>query len=310
MAYTAAGLIHLISLVDRPDRETVVTRAKRAFLMPHIVRPLAAAALAYLLLAVLTGMASRALAVAVVVGLMTAVITFLDDKVMTAAERNRPKVAMTLAVIGLFCGLAVTLLAKKEAWIIVASGAGGFGVAWLLGHVGLALCTLAVSVAATLLKAFASPVAVPVLAMLAASNNRRMRTDHKDWVTSRGSPIVQSNRAGVAQINHDGEALFVSSSRLRMGGGALAAGIPLFTMAELSNGPLINQRISAALQTFDEGLQPGGAAPHPFMDINPATGLPMVDGIGSVDVMGNVYGMDNHFQNAGMDMGCAGADMH
>jgi hypothetical protein len=29
-------------------------------------------------------------------------------------------------------------------------------------------------------------------------------------------------------------------------------------------------------------------------DINPANGLPMVDGIGSVDVMGNPYGIDSH----------------
>lgn len=38
--------------------------------------------------------------------------------------------------------------------------------------------------------------------------------------------------------------------------------------------------------------------------INPATGLPMIDGCGSVDVMGNPFGMDNdslHHSSTGTD---------
>ena len=32
----------------------------------------------------------------------------------------------------------------------------------------------------------------------------------------------------------------------------------------------------------------------PVIDINPATGLPMIDGCGGVDVAGSPYGMDLH----------------
>ena len=43
--------------------------------------------------------------------------------------------------------------------------------------------------------------------------------------------------------------------------------------------------------------------------INPASGLPMIDGIGSIDVAGNAFGTDSssHFSSAGSDMhlGCS-----
>jgi hypothetical protein len=32
----------------------------------------------------------------------------------------------------------------------------------------------------------------------------------------------------------------------------------------------------------------------PVIDINPATGLPMIDGFGGVDIAGSPYGMDLH----------------
>lgn len=36
-------------------------------------------------------------------------------------------------------------------------------------------------------------------------------------------------------------------------------------------------------------------ANKPSMDINPANGLPMTNGIGSIDVAGNIYGTDSSY---------------
>lgn len=40
--------------------------------------------------------------------------------------------------------------------------------------------------------------------------------------------------------------------------------------------------------------RPSGGSGVSYTEINPATGLPMVSGIGSVDVGGNPYGADLH----------------
>lgn len=43
-------------------------------------------------------------------------------------------------------------------------------------------------------------------------------------------------------------------------------------------------------------------------DINPATGLPMTDGIGSIDVGGSPFGMDIHDSFSSMDSGISSFD--
>lgn len=43
-----------------------------------------------------------------------------------------------------------------------------------------------------------------------------------------------------------------------------------------------------------DGAQDGCGIQHDDSCINPASGLPMVNGCGSVDIQGNPYGVDSH----------------
>lgn len=58
---------------------------------------------------------------------------------------------------------------------------------------------------------------------------------------------------------------------------------------------------------FDEGSVGGGSVSEPVTDenvVNPANGLPMIGGMGGVDVEGNPYGTDftsNDSLSSGMD---------
>ncbi|PLY39664.1 hypothetical protein CSZ94_25100 [Janthinobacterium sp. ROICE36] len=85
----------------------------------------------------------------------------------------------------------------------------------------------------------------------------------------------------------------------------MAAGIPLFTFYELGDSAIINQRVSAAYDALSAtaGARHEDIANHPLMDLNPANGLPMIAGIGSVDVMGNAFGTDSHQVYHTTDMG-------
>lgn len=295
MGFTADGLVHLISLVNRPRHEDVVRLAKYANLLPKFVRPLAAAAVAFLLLAA-AGRSGQAVPMTLGVGLAAAIVGLLDDQVMDAAERNRSTVAMVFGGLGLFIGIAIAFVSQKELWVVVAAGVGGFSVAWLVGLVGLAVATLLVTLMNNLLKVLASPIAVPILAFAASRHRRELRVEHKEWVTSKGRPIVQFNRNGVSCVSHDNEAIFLSSSRLRSAAGIAAAGVPLFTQAEVFNPAVVNQRMGEAADDLAASGLPAGADFNVETLFNPATGLPMVGGIAGIDIMNNHYGFDDHPQ--------------
>ena len=59
---------------------------------------------------------------------------------------------------------------------------------------------------------------------------------------------------------------------------------------------------------FDHGSGIAGALSPPDADINPATGLPMIGGIGGIDVAGNPFGHDLHRWHESSTTGasCAG----
>lgn len=304
-------LIWLLSLVDRPDCEMIVGRAKRAALIPKIVRPLSAAAITYLLVATLGGMGSQAITIAAIVGGGVALVSFIND-VLPAAERHQNTIAKASGGLGLFIGVAIALMDKKEMWITLAAGVGGFVAMWLIAQFGLLLLTLLVSLANTVLRALASPIAVPVLAFVAWLNNRAVRDS--GWKTSNGMPIAVFNRDGLKNVYHANEPIFVSSPVLRAGGTALAAGIPLFTYTELLNSSFVTQRMEEAYDSVAmAGVEAGAPIDHPLMtfaEINPATGLPMMDGVGSLDVMGNPYGFTDQYFHADPGMQNSGLDHH
>lgn len=305
MTSPSARLIEYISHVDLPHHDAVLALVKRAILLPKLIRPLAAAILAYLLLAYVSGLGTKALPIAAVVGAVMLLVTFLDNNVMRWAERNSSRIAMVFAVLALFFGLAGTLLTKKEPLIVLAAGVGGFCVTWIVVTIGLVFLTLLIHLASLLLRAFASPIAAPVLAIFAHIHNRLLRTKYKGWVTSQGTPIIEFGSEGVKNFAPGNDAIFVSSPRFRCGGAAMAAGIPLFTYHEVGNSAIINQRVRAAYDALrgTASASHDDIANHPLMEFNSANGLPMVAGIGSVDVMGNTFGTDSHQSYHGADMG-------
>lgn len=292
-------LLRFISLVDRPNSDKVVARARRAELLPQIVRPLSAAAITYGLAMGLGGLGSRSMVPAAIIGILVAVVAFLDDTLPNAA-RHQGTLAKVAAGLGLFIGIAISLITEQEIWIVVAAGVGGFVGMGGIAYLGISVFTFLISLLNPMLRVLAAPIAVPVLAVVAWFNNRAMT--HSGWTTSNGQPIVVFNRNGIKVVQHANEPIFVSSPRLRAGGASLAAGIPIFTYAEIQNAPLVAQRMGEAYQAA--GATAAAASmnqDHSLMtlpEINPATGLPMLDGIGSLDVMGNSYGFaDQQFHH-------------
>ena len=305
MSLPATQLIAYLSHVDRPHHDAVLALAKRAILLPKLIRPLAATILAYLLLAYVAALGTKAWPLAAAVGAVMLLVTFLDNNVMRWAERNSSRIAMVFAVLALFFGLAGTLLTKMEPLVVLAAGAGGFCVTWIVVTISLVFLSLLISLLSLLLRAFASPIAAPVLAIFSKIHNRLLRTKYKGWVTSQGVPIIEFGSEGVKSFAPGNEAIFVSSPCFRCGGAAMAAGIPLFTFSELGNSAIINQRVSAAYDELRTTASEShdGIENHPLMDFNPANGLPLVAGIGSLDVMGNAFGTDSHQSYHNTDMG-------
>jgi hypothetical protein len=307
MLYNSAYLLRLISLVDLPNYEAVVNMAKRAGFYPKLIRPLAGAALAYLLLKLFKWGDHEIIIISATIGISIFVINFLDQVGLAIAERHSEKISKVLAGIGLFAGIGITLMLKSEPLIILAAGAGGFFLGWLIFIFGLLVLRLVVGLLSILFHAFCSPISIPILSLFAYFNRYGLRKKHKEWFTSTGNPIVEFGRDGVKYIHHNNEPIFVSSSRFRTGGLALASGIPLFTLTELSNSAIVNQRMATALailktdRIYDEvpesnmieSYNDAGALSHPLLDINPASGLPMLDGIGGIDVAGNTFGNDS-----------------
>lgn len=302
-------LIQFISLVNRPNSDKVVARARRAELLPQIIRPLSAAVITYGLAMGLGGLGARSMVPAAIVGVLVALVAFLDDTLPNAV-RHQGTLAKVAAGLGLFCGIAISLITAQALWIVIAAGVGGFVGMGGIAYLGISVFTFLISLLNPILRVLAAPIAVPVLAGVAWFNNRAM--ENSGWTTSNGKPIVVFNRNGIKVVQHANEPIFVSSPRLRAGEAALAAGIPLFTYAEIQNPTLVAQRMGDAYQA---AFAPEVAVPvheeHPLMrftEVNPATGLPMLDGISSLDVMGNTYGFadqqfhyDSGMYNNGFD---------
>ena len=116
MSLLPAQLIGYLSRIDLPHHDAVFSLVKRAILLPKIIRPLAAAILAYLLLAYVAGLGTRALPLAAVVGAVMLLVTILDNNVMRWAERNSSRIAMVLAVFAMFSVLLSRCLPKRSPW--------------------------------------------------------------------------------------------------------------------------------------------------------------------------------------------------
>ncbi|PLY39340.1 hypothetical protein CSZ94_26985 [Janthinobacterium sp. ROICE36] len=74
MSLPSAQLIAYLSHVDRPHHDAVLALAKRAILLPKLIRPLAATILAYLLLAYVAALGTKAWPLAAAVGAVTLLV--------------------------------------------------------------------------------------------------------------------------------------------------------------------------------------------------------------------------------------------
>ena len=134
--------------------------------------------------------------------------------------------------------------------------------------------------------------------------------------------VTHLGPSGYESLNHGAlrePRSFVSNKRLRRNGNAARElGIPLFTWNELHQNGHVDRVIQQWIDAPEHGLSgalagaaigAGGVAmmnmegvTSMFSEINPANGLPMIDGIGGFDIAGNTYGHN--------DAGGAGMDMH
>lgn len=309
MSYTQTGLLNLIKLVARPDHDKVVSMSRRAILAPKIVRPFACGLIVYVLLAMSPKLAPVASDAALAVAALTAALLFSEERRSFMGESQMTKLAVVLGGVGLFVGLGVGVFGGHDLLKIAMFGAAGFAFTWIATLVGGMLTLIALQLLTGLMRVLSAPIAEPVLWTEATLNNRAMRRKYPSWQTARGTPIVQFDRNGIHQVNHEGNALFFPSVGAIASGAALAAGIPHFTLSEVTNPAVVNQRLDETLASMGsdpvfQELFDGGAIStgHAFMEINPANGLPMIDGIGGIDVVGNVYGTDNTGYMAPNDM--------
>jgi hypothetical protein len=309
MSYTQTGLLNLVKLVARPDHDKVIAMSRRAILAPKIVRPFACGIVGYTMLSMSPKLAPVASNAALAIAVLTAALLFSEERRRFMGQSQMSKLAMVLGGIGLFVGLGIGVFGGHDLLKIAMFGAAGFAFTWIATLVGGMLTLLALELLTGLMRVLSAPIAGPVLWAESALNNRAMRRKYPSWKTAGGTPIVQFGRNGIRQVNHEGNALFFPSASAIASGTALAAGIPLFTLNEMTNPAVVNQRMEETFANMGsdpmfQNLFEGAAisSPQSFMEINPANGLPMIDGIGGIDVVGNVYGTDNTGYMAPNDM--------
>lgn len=305
MAYKKSYALQFLSHIDRPDPEKVISLAKRSYLIPKLVWTLAAPLVIYLLMTYFDRPKTEALMYAGVFGGANALAIWTLDLAYSIANRFLVKATIAFGVIGMFAGLVYSLAEKAEIYDLVKAGlVAGLGASIVVGLI-LFLFPLVCTVTTFVGKALGAPIGYPILATVAFLNRHILRTKHKAWYLSSGFPIITFGIEGVSGVFHGNERLCVASPDMRTEGNALANGIPLFTWHELSNSAFVQQRLHAsthALQsgsdvmqvfTFADDLH-GDSANSMHIDHNPANGLPMMGGIGGVDVSGNVYGTDHN----------------
>lgn len=298
MNFTPAGLITLISLVNRSNNADVVRRAKASMLLPKVVRPLCAGVVVFAMLRLFdTKGPSQAAAIAALVVLASALANYINGKSVDVPSSGRIRMLCTgMGVVAMLFAGAIKLQAKEDLLSVALWSGGSFFAAWVLVFLLSLATVLGAALLSFLMNALASPLAVPLLSVAAFFNRRTMRVKHPDWVTKSGRPILDFNRDGLKQVNHEGEAMYLSSPALHVvAGTALAATIPLFTQNELTNSSLINERMSEVFRNDAWASSFSSVTDMPMPQINPATGLLMMgEGIGGFDVGGSPFGFDAH----------------
>lgn len=305
----ADHLIQLITLVDRPNHNQMVLRAKRANMLSKLVIPFAAAIVAYVGCQIafhfggVADLREKSINYALLIGMVTGGILLLEAKAIPIAERHNQSISGVIAVLSLFASLGFAL--SNPAWMhenwfsnewpgLIAIAAIGFFGAYIASVIALSTIKTAIYFFLALIHAFSSPIAVPIQAAIAYFNNRAVKNEQ--WTTSKGTPIIVFGLNGVKTVNNDGEPIFVASPSLRRGGAARKAGIPLLTRAQISDPTLVSQVI-ANHNSNTPTHQPtklihenNNMLSQNQIAINPASGFPMINGIESVDLAGNTYG--------------------
>lgn len=130
------------------------------------------------------------------------------------------------------------------------------------------------------------------------------------WKNNDGSPMVTFNYRGTYAVNYNkGDTpIFVPHPALRDEGRAAEKGVPVFSFKQFSDRDYVNKTVQSHSMSQNDGsvmaalTAMGGAgmvlagasdANWGGMDLNPATGLPTVAGVGSPDVAGNQWGQND-----------------
>lgn len=171
------------------------------------------------------------------------------------------------------------------------------------------------------IQAVGAPMAYVLASIAAVMANLLLRLTCPAWVDKNKQHwVVRFGRHGIVRVDErrfqsaaGQQPIYVASPRLRKNGLAAAAGIPLFTWGVLSTQPGIVAETMQASSAFVEAADMDMDMAS-FQVINPATGLPMMGGMGGIDLSGNTFGhssMDDMGMGMGMNMDSGmGMDMH
>jgi len=309
----------LVERIDLPGHDQVVSMLKKTYAWPKFIYPIFAAIIAYAVLrfAKLDGLLSACMA-GLIAGIGIVLFHF-GEKASGTVNRFREAFAGLLAVLGFF-GAGLFLIHSGKDWMEVALWAFGCGIGGAIaGYLALSAIATALTVIQFFLVFISLPLSWPVLRVITFIRNRRLRK-MGGWTTANKKQVIVFGNEVVAATNGWDSPIFVAHSSMRRNGRAQDEGIPKFTYAELKDTQVVSSRLADAAASTDlshdssalnwaapllGGAVIGGTTAvfledivqsNLMQDINPASGLPTVAGIGSPDVAGNNWGTtDNQF---------------
>lgn len=315
--------LSLISRIDLMGHAQVTAMARLSHLLPRIIHPACAALVLYQLLKAAGQPHAAAVAIAMGVAALGLLVFFVGDAVALVAFRFERAFASLMPLVA----LVVTgsyLLAHGAGWL--QGGLYAFG-AFLLSYFATRAVFwtvgLAMEFANIPYKLLGAVLSMPVLAIVAGVLNRKLQRDHAAWTAADGSPLVVFGLNGVVALNCGYRYLFVAKASQRMNGGAQTMGVRTYSLQGLPAKPVMRMAYGAVAAkrlrnlikqlgsqsvsikpraprlaaaggyAFDDGQPQEWAEQHEF-SVNPATGLPTIGGVGSMDVAGNEWGTNHH----------------
>lgn len=232
-------------------------------------------------------------------------------EVLSTVEAYQDEILIAFGVIGLLTAMALGLNAKSS-WpaIVGVSLAAGIVLA-LIAALLAALLSYIVGAIIVVWVALGVPIGYPLMVIGAYCCNQVIRMKYTDWRTSTGTPVFKFGAFGVKDLHVTRDPIYSSTPRTQGNARGVAAhsmalgsilGVAAQSQAYSSSAAHTDLYTPSAV--FSDAYTDTGAQADVFadeyeysygeFDHNPANGLPMIGGIGGVDVSGNVYGTDHN----------------